>query len=281
MRIGEKPLCSTCVHHNPSCYVGIWQQRHPAQSRALIKYIVERAYSKVHCRMVKRDAENFPHKLAELSNWDEEILPQHCGHYSKKPLLLLFSKNERGTKWDYIGGYSTYELCWKAENCIMYPHAIESFRYFCDEVPKSALKSITDNFFLKLPVATEDLTHQLVWDMLQIHNCDNDVFDKLNARDWLRSIFPRVGSINKWELMTRYGMYKMSTLRTHLKDLRSPKYAQGPVIDIRPCRPYAQQGDLKRWPPNGTWENDRRTYEQKWYVRISRAESAARYPSRL
>jgi hypothetical protein len=262
----DKPLCSNCIHSNPTVYVDLWHQRRPFLRKALDKYMMEKKYKDVHCRMVKADAENFPHKLGELSNWDQELLPQHCGHWEKKPNLLLFQQQTK--RWDFIGAYSTPEICKNAESHITRPRVVSSLVEFKETVPKYGLITIADNLPVRIPIIDDDISHDLVWELLQLQLSDEDRFDKINIHDWLRSIFPAKGSTNKWELMVRFGMYKMRSLRTAITDLRSPKYARGPCIDIRPVHPRRNFVAPKLVPLDGQWKHESVLWELKRYVRV-------------
>jgi hypothetical protein len=262
--MAKEKLCSTCIHSHVKVYIDRYDFRRGTRRKKLENYIMERAYKNVHCKMVKKDPD-FPHKLGEMSNWDEKLLPQHCGRYEQKPNLLLF--NQSAKHWHFIGAYSTPEICQKAEDHVLNSRVVSSLVEFKFNVPKSGLRSIANNLFVRIPVTDEDLTHELIWDLLQTQLSDNDTFDKINMHDWIRSIFPLPGSRNKFELMVRFGMYNMLSLRTILCDLRNPKYSRGPVMDIRPLFPGRNFNARNAIVLDGSWEAESRFYEQKIYVR--------------
>lgn len=150
----------------------------------------------------------------------------------------------------------------------MRPRVITSLKDFEIEVNSSKLRDLVNNLPIKIPFADDEISHEMVWSLLQLHNCDSDNFDLLSGLDWLRSIFPKRGDVAGWELMTRYGAYKNVTLRGYLKDLRSPKYAKGKCIDIRPYHRCYIPGDVHRFGTGTNYEEEKRVYGSKLYIRI-------------
>jgi hypothetical protein len=229
--------------------------------------LIKKHQHTVHCAMVRKDKENFPFKIAELSNWDEELLPQYCGHFTYRPKFLVFS-NRHG-EWNFIGSYSTPELAEKAELQLPQPRVVANFNEFQYEVPKKALPRIAAQLVVKLPVADSELTPQMVWDLLQLYQSDNDVHDKMNAHDWLRALFFKVGIRTTYDIMSRYGMYGIKTMRGVIKDLRYEAYAKGKVIDIRPLHKWRVDYAAKVIPRlDGNKDNEKKLYGNKLYIRV-------------
>jgi hypothetical protein len=266
----ETPSCLTCRWHKPLAYVSHWEhiRSKGAGFAPLRKYIFEKVYGKLHCAQESKDKENFPFKLAEMSNYDDKLLPRHCGHYMPKPKLLLFSNITRG--WHFIGAFTDLELCEKAELNTRGARVMYNFRYFSEEIDQKYLKRLV----LEMPNppdetdVPDDIDHETAWYYLQLSICDLENYDRISCWDWLRMLFHRMNARYPLSVMTKYGAYKLSTVRTVIKDLRTEKYAKGKVIDIRPYRPYVRHTPDFALKNGMTKEQEIFYYYSKFYERV-------------
>jgi hypothetical protein len=129
-----------------------------------------------------------------------------------------------------------------------------------------AKPEILRNLSNNLAVVPSYVTHEVVWDILQAQDCEEDTFKKLNAWDWLRNIFPGIGSQSIWPMMVRWGDFGGLTIKGVIKDLRSEKYSRGPQINIVPLYPNRVEVS-NREPVTNTYEGDYRRYQSKIFVR--------------
>ena len=198
--------------------------------------------AKLHCTAVKRDP-NFPLAYAEACNWDPQRLPQVCGQYERRPPHYIFLRefNKRAT-FSFAGAFyrpeEMHELDKKIPNAF-YVFDFEGFKELMKN--RTRLLSVANNLIVKLPVDDDEITHEMVWDMIKDQIEMTPTFSAVHEHDWIRGLFHKVGDVRSAWHMSRFGMIPYSSIITIIKDLRNPKYSRGATIDIRPLR------TSKRW----------------------------------
>lgn len=223
--------------------------------------------------LLQRTDPDFPLKFAEMSNWDETLLPKYCGGFVPAKRVLVFSLPPDVTLSRFMGSYKLGGTADEAVKHTKFPLPVMNLITFKKIVTVEQLHYIMQSLIVKLPLDEGEISYEFSWNLLQseLFFADADGFkkqDAMSAWDWIRYMFPKVGCTASWKMLSRWGDFSNLTVQTVLRDLRKEKYARGVVMDIRPLHPYFTVYTSEAAPLTKTKEAELKRWGEKMYVRV-------------